>query len=411
MSAILYILGNVLLTQCAAVAAPAQPIIGDAALLAREVRTIERTYSEVQVIGLAASSGLRLRSGKDTVSTPLSDVVRIAFARPREPQAGRPAPGSIRWSLAGGDRLIGQVISADKGALSIQDAHLGIVSVPLEAVAGLEVTQPTSFDKSAAWFARLPAEGDDLVLLTNGDVVRGFLSEITGDGLVWETDAGPSTIPYRLLVAARLANVEPPKGAESLSANVVLAGGTRMRLSDLRIAEGTAWGRASFGESVTFDAKAIATLEVEGGRWAWLGDSEPVSVTQTPMLGLSWEWQSNASVAGGPLMVGKQAFDRGIGVHSKSTLDYELKGAYGELVTSFGLDDSAGPLADVSVSILVDGQERFSQANVRAGELHGPIRVDLAGASRLELIVDYGRNGDIQDRFDWIEPGLIRKSH
>ena len=35
-------------------------------------------------------------------------------------------------------------------------------------------------------------------------------------------------------------------------------------------------------------------------------------------------------------------------------------------------------------------------------------RIDVGGAKQLTLEVDFGRNGDIQDRFDWIEPGLVK---
>jgi hypothetical protein len=72
------------------------------------------------------------------------------------------------------------------------------------------------------------------------------------------------------------------------------------------------------------------------------------------------------------------------------------------------MDDDSGPLADVTVMVLVDGQRRLEKTHVRRGTLFGPVRVDLSRAGRIELIVDYGDNGDLQDRFDWVEAGLIR---
>jgi hypothetical protein len=87
---------------------------------------------------------------------------------------------------------------------------------------------------------------------------------------------------------------------------------------------------------------------------------------------------------------------------------FELGGRYREFVTALGLDDTSGPLADVDVRVRVDGQTRYTKEHVRRGELIGPIRLELGGASRIELIVDFGANGDPQDRFDWVEPALIR---
>jgi hypothetical protein len=56
----------------------------------------------------------------------------------------------------------------------------------------------------------------------------------------------------------------------------------------------------------------------------------------------------------------------------------------------------------------VDGQQRFERSDVVRGKLHGPVRIDVSGAKQVTLEVDFGRNGDIQDRFDWIEPGLVK---
>jgi len=34
--------------------------------------------------------------------------------------------------------------------------------------------------------------------------------------------------------------------------------------------------------------------------------------------------------------------------------------------------------------------------------------LDVRCANRIELVVDFGENGDMQDRFDWVEAALIR---
>ncbi|MHC4090088.1 MAG: NPCBM/NEW2 domain-containing protein [Planctomycetota bacterium] len=56
----------------------------------------------------------------------------------------------------------------------------------------------------------------------------------------------------------------------------------------------------------------------------------------------------------------------------------------------------------------IDGQLRFAQEDIAPGKLHGPIRLDVTGAKRIKLTVLFGQNADLQDRFDWIEPALIR---
>jgi len=45
---------------------------------------------------------------------------------------------------------------------------------------------------------------------------------------------------------------------------------------------------------------------------------------------------------------------------------------------------------------------------VTSGKLFGPVVVETNGARTLTLEVDYGKNQDVQDRFNWIEPALLR---
>ena len=89
-------------------------------------------------------------------------------------------------------------------------------------------------------------------------------------------------------------------------------------------------------------------------------------------------------------------------------MSFRVGGNYRAFVTSFGIDDNSGPFADVNVRIKVDGQQRYEHRSVRRGELFGPLLIDVTNGKRLELIVDYGQLGLIQDRFNWIEPALIR---
>jgi len=245
------------------------------------------------------------------------------------------------------------------------------------------------------------------VLLTNGDVLHGFISAIDADGIAIDTGGGSTTAPFRLVVAARLAHPAPTAPPHP-SLILTLRDGGRLTATALDWVDAGVEARLRAGVAVHIDADRIIAVEVVGGRWEWLSEQRPVSYEQAPMLGLGWEYTPDRNVLGGPITVVGERYERGIGVHSRSNLVFELNGAYREFVTSYGLDDDSGPLADVTIMVLVDGQRRLEKTHVRRGTLFGPVRVDLSRAGRIELIVDYGDNGDLQDRFDWVEPGLIR---
>ena len=45
---------------------------------------------------------------------------------------------------------------------------------------------------------------------------------------------------------------------------------------------------------------------------------------------------------------------------------------------------------------------------ILAGALFGPVRLNVEKADRIELVVDFGEHGDLQDRFNWVDTALIR---
>ena len=64
----------------------------------------------------------------------------------------------------------------------------------------------------------------------------------------------------------------------------------------------------------------------------------------------------------------------------------------------------------MTVRIKVDGKVVHEQPNLRADVLAPVVIVDLPTAAKmLTLEVDYGAANDTQDRFNWIEPALLKK--
>ncbi len=429
-----------------------------------EVQTTQPQAVTGRLLSFSLHDGAVVQSGVSKEQIPTEDMVRMTkcitapqeFAGRKEPIGSIPDPDAWILTLTWGDVLTGRVIGAreveDEGAeadeqkpgnkaardtrlpapdphstVIIETADLGEVSIPLENVARMTKARADSgvHSESLEWMdhgrsgAERAAQDDDRVLLTNGDVLRGFISAINANGIMIDGTEPIGPIPLRLVIAVRLAHSVP---AAALRPYVILTlrDGARLTATGLGIGpigpiETSRWDvKLRSGATVRVDADRVVSLDVIGGRWEWLCDPgtpdrhRPISYEQTSMLGPGWEYLAGRNVLNGPILVAGDRHERGIGVHSRSKLVFELNGGYREFVTSFGMDDDSGPLADVTVVLLVDGQRRFEKTHVRRGTLHGPVRVDVSRAGRIELLVDYGDNGDLQDRFDWVEPGLIR---
>ncbi len=72
-----------------------------------------------------------------------------------------------------------------------------------------------------------------------------------------------------------------------------------------------------------------------------------------------------------------------------------------------GIDDSTGRRGSVRFRVLVDGREKYVSPILRGGEKPVPVEVDLTGAKRLELVVDYADRADVLDRADWLDARIV----
>jgi len=343
------------------------------------------------VIQTTSSASRRLRT---------EDIVALETKRPVQP----PLAGDVAVSLAGGDVLYGRLSGTLPEGLRLKTTDLGTLELPLESVVSVVLFpgghQPLRQD---------PKGGvrDDVVLLRNGDLLRGFVLGIDAEQVSLEQDGDAVRVSMELAAGIYLAAVEPPH-VGGLHAVATLTHSGRVTLAELNWQDDSMEARLLHGSRVRIASAALVKLGILGGRWEWLTQHQPISFEHTPMLGLDFGYVADHNVLGEPLTVARQTFDHGLGMHSRARLIYDLRGSYREFVTEFGLDDNSGAYADVDVVVLVDGKQLLERPHVRPGRLHGPFRLDVSRAKRLELIVDFGAAGDLQDRFNWINTALVR---
>ncbi len=371
-----------------------------------DIKTVTEDLLHGRLLALSLSDGatIRLDDGEER-RIPAPDLVRITTTASRPPYVRR----QQMLTLVGGDVLYGKIVDGREESVVVETADLGAITVTLESIRRIDFRRAwqEAYRDSVAWLNRTGDAAEDRVLLTNGDCLRGFVTSIDEDSLSIDGSLGEVKVPQRLVVAVRLSSPAPPR-LNRPHLIVVFRNSGRLTATDLDWSGNVVEARLHDGQRVRVEAERVVGVDMIGGRWEWLSSHQPISYQHTPMLSLGWDYKNDHNVLGEPITVAGETFERGIGVHSRTHLTYDLKGAYAGFVTHFGIDDDSGPYADVSVLILVDGKPQFEKTDVVRGTLHGPVRLDVARANRIELIVDFGQNGDIQDRFNWVEAALIR---
>jgi len=166
---------------------------------------------------------------------------------------------------------------------------------------------------------------------------------------------------------------------------------------------------------------AVTAIEQVDGPIVWLSALVPTENVQTPYFGdRASPARMDRSVTGDVIRGGAglgngagssaRAFGRGVGVHAYSKVSFDIAGAgFVALRTQYAIDGDL-PMADVTARILLDGQPVWEKKNIRSAQQLAPaVTIDIAPGHRtLTLEVDYGENYDVQDRFNWIEPALLR---
>jgi hypothetical protein len=140
----------------------------------------------------------------------------------------------------------------------------------------------------------------------------------------------------------------------------------------------------------------------------YLSDLKPVSVEQVPYFDRMLGYRVDQSLDGKPLVLKDGTYKRGIAVHSRCALGYDLGGKFDELRAKVGFQQPEGKLGQAVVRVLGDGKVLFEQPDARGDQPPFEVKVKLAGVQRLALEVDFGKGQDVGDRVVWANARLLR---
>ena len=400
------------LTACACLAlmqtAPAEPSPGGGSFI---LRTAAGTIGSGPLLKLGPEWAVSL-GGAKPVQASGADVVSLRRAGVPLP----PWPAEPHLQFANGDRLAGTAIDL-KGERLLFRAALGKgvdLAVPLTAISVLWSTMPEGASDREALLRpyRASRRTRDVVLLRNGDVVEGTLASLDAEALVLRgADKKEIRVERNKMAAVILSNdlvrTLRPRGPYG---RLVLANGGRISLASAEADSRLLAGKSLFGGALQIPIDQIDALDLYQARAVYLSDLKPRRYEHTPYLGISWPYQLDRSVAGNPLRLHGSFFDKGLGLHSKAELSFDLGGAYQWFEATVGLDEATGQGGSAGIAVLVDGkpQDVGGAQDVTAKDPSRELRIPVKGARELTLIVTFGRHGDVQDHVDWADARLVK---
>ena len=115
-----------------------------------------------------------------------------------------------------------------------------------------------------------------------------------------------------------------------------------------------------------------------------------------------------------PLALGDRTYEKGVGVHARAELVYDLKPEYKRLVGQVGIH-ATKPAGSITVHVMIDGRKVHQSPLLKAGDPPWNMSIDISpnpDGSRprqISLVVEDGGDGGANDLVDWCNVGFVEK--
>ncbi len=364
------------------------------------------------------------KNGKDEIQKlALEDVVDLTIKSPGAATAsvktpGKPASAPVsfkncRLELTSGDKLMGELTHwADKKVTYQFDSGIAPIQVPIEQVNTIWCGSQDMIAKAKALNESAASE-DVAYAVKDNDVVavRGVALGLSEGGLRFRFNDEERKLPVARLVGVVLAHPDLNPVAPQFEQQLSFAN-TEQSLSGKvsSIESGELELVTKWDQAIRIPLAKITRITCKNGKLAYLSDMKPSSVEQTPFFDRVYAYKNDKSLDGKPIQLQDGSYPRGIAVHSRCRLIYEVGGRYDEFRTKVGFQQPEGKIGDCIVRVIGDGKTLFENLSAKGDDKVFEIKVPLSGIQKLTLEVDYGRNQDVADRVVWANARVIRSA-
>jgi hypothetical protein len=100
-------------------------------------------------------------------------------------------------------------------------------------------------------------------------------------------------------------------------------------------------------------------------------------------------------------------FDKGLGVHSRSSLTFAADKKWDWLAATVGIDAAANGKGDCLFSVMVDGQTIYTR-RVQGTDPPYEVQVSIAGREQVTLLVEPGEGLDLADHANWCDARFLK---
>jgi len=348
------------------------------------------------------SSEIVVRAPEGDRVLPLSDLLRLNFQK----VGAQGTDSAIQVKLRDGSLLQAASFLVTGGEAQVTIAAGTTLKIPTSQFEHVVLQNPP--DELRAEWNRIvgqPRSTDVVVIVKENalDYLEGVLHDVDAERVAFEVDGSELKVKRARLMGLLYYQPQGKALPPSVCQLVDLAG-SRIYVKELVSKEDGLEITTPGNVKLMFPYERLAHLQ---GNVEYLSDMTPLAVKMTPFFDLPRPPRFNANLAGGKLKLGDREFEKGIALHSKTSVTYHLGGKYRRLQAVAGIDQLVG--SQGNAILILRGDQRQLLALQLSGAENRAIDVDLdvSGVQRLEVLVDFGPDLDVGDHVDLCNARMI----
>jgi hypothetical protein len=354
--------------------------------------------------------GMLFGSGKGHHTEPTADQPAAAQAHQTAttaPTTGPVEAPSVQVTLTDGDALHAKLTAWANQKINLTLSTNAVMEIPSATVTEIWIGSADLQKKAKALTVETGPEDIAFVAKDNDVIsVKGLIKGVDSGALQFQYGDEDRRINLTKIVGLLLRS-NAPQPLAGFHQAIRFDNGDRLS-GTLSAFEKDQITLDTSGGSVKVLTSSITTIDFVNGRVSSLCDLKPSSVEQTPYFGRVIPYQIDHSLTGSPLILSDGTVSRGIAVHSRCVLVYQLAGDVDRFKTRLGFQQPEGLHGRVAARILGDGKVLYDNPDARGDQTPIDIDVSLTGVKQLSLEIDFGKDQDVGDRVVWANPRLIR---
>lgn len=389
-----------------------------------EVRQLSGESVTGSLVEVSDNSVVIKAEDDSTITVPTADLLGItpqidaAGKGPRREQASKETP-EIPVVLADGSRLRGSEISVTSGEATIA-SHTGEAEwrLPSRSLASVRFVESSpTIDKQWDEIASASHSTDVLVVKQGEglDYLEGVLGDVTVETVQFDLDGDELTV--KLSKVAGLLYYQAPGAKPTASVCQVLGRDqTSLMAGHVSLAGEALHVTTVSGVELDMLWSDVRYVDFSLGKVTFLSDMEPeverwtpyFEARQLPTTAVDYYTpRRDKAFDGQPLLLAGRTYSRGLAIRSRTELAYRLPGKYRRFVAMVGIDDRMRPLGHVKFQVYAD-QQLLLDREISGGDEPVPVDLDLTGATRLRVVVDFGQDLDISDHFNLCDARIVK---